>query len=77
MELQKNISRKKLQSKIGTTLKVLIEEKEGNLYFGRHEGQAPEIDGKVIVKGKTKIGTFSKVFIEDSTDYDLVGHITN
>ncbi len=73
MELQKNISRKKLRLKVNKTLNVLVESKNNNLFFGRHEGQAPEIDGKVIFKGNAKIGSFSNVYIEDSADYDLIG----
>ena len=55
MRIQQHISQKKLKSFIGKTLDVLIDEKpagEKNLFFGRSEYDAPEVDGLVYVKTK-------------------------
>jgi ribosomal protein S12 methylthiotransferase len=46
------------------------------LLQGRHAGQAPDIDGKVIINdGFAKAGDIVKVEITDVLDYDLVGRI--
>jgi ribosomal protein S12 methylthiotransferase len=52
MRVQRSISRKKMKAVVGRTLPVLVEgpsEESEFLYNGRHEGQAPEIDGSVFL----------------------------
>jgi ribosomal protein S12 methylthiotransferase len=39
---------------------------------GRGEADAPDIDGRVYVRGKLPVGTFAKVKIIAHTDYDLI-----
>jgi ribosomal protein S12 methylthiotransferase len=43
-----------------------------NYLVGRGEADAPDIDGRVYVRGKLTVGTFSKVKIIGHTDYDLI-----
>ena len=78
-EKQKEIVREKNQKYLGQTLEVLVEglhEETDLLIQGRHAGQAPEIDGRVIINdGMAKAGDFVKVKIDEVLDYDLVGHI--
>ncbi|TAL37813.1 MAG: 30S ribosomal protein S12 methylthiotransferase RimO [Alphaproteobacteria bacterium] len=74
MQLQQEISTKKLKSKIGKTIPVLIDTsgKEGGI--GRSSADAPEIDGTVKVTGKNlKPGDIVKVKITDADEYDLFG----
>ncbi|MCM8761893.1 MAG: 30S ribosomal protein S12 methylthiotransferase RimO [Candidatus Omnitrophica bacterium] len=75
MEIQRKISRKKLQKMMGKKVDVLIEEKSGNLFTGRTEFDAPEIDGTVYIKAKgiLKPGDISMVYITSTSDYDLYG----
>ncbi|KLO23082.1 ribosomal protein S12 methylthiotransferase RimO [Marinitoga sp. 1197] len=75
MELQKEISAEKLERFIGKQLKVLIEEKENNVYIGRAYLDAPEIDGNVFFKSERNlnIGDFVVVKILNSSEYDLEG----
>ena len=51
------------------------------LIQGRHEGQAPDIDGKVIINdldGKNiEVGELVYVEITEVLDYDLVGRIVS
>jgi ribosomal protein S12 methylthiotransferase len=78
-EAQKEIVREKNKKYLGQTLEVLVEglhEETDLLLQGRHSGQAPEIDGKVIINdGVAKPGEFVQVKIDEVLDYDLVGHI--
>jgi ribosomal protein S12 methylthiotransferase len=74
MQLQQKISLDLQQRFIGKELEVLIEEKQGDVYVGRSEYDAPEVDGVVHVKRKgLKIGDFYKAKIIDAYDYDLIG----
>lgn len=78
-DAQKEIAREKNSQYLGKTLKVMIEgahEETELLLQGRHEGQAPDIDGKVIINdGFAYPGQIVNVEITEIHDYDLVGRI--
>ena len=78
-EAQREIVREINQQYLGKTLEVLVEgahEETDLLLQGRHAGQAPDIDGKVIINdGMAQPGEFVKVEITEVLDYDLVGRI--
>jgi ribosomal protein S12 methylthiotransferase len=61
---------------VGRTLEVLVEgvDEEGTT-VGRHRGQAPEVDGVVLLEGEFAPGTIVKATITDSLGYDLVGEV--
>ena len=73
------ISSEKNTEKYGTVQEVLIEGYDDYIkcYFGRTRADAPEIDGKVFftVAEPQVIGTFVKVRINDSLEYDLLGEM--
>ena len=68
MQVQQEISRKKLQRKIGTRQQVLVDEPG----IGRSRVDAPEIDGVVKFQGG-KPGDFADVLIERADEHDLYG----
>ena len=78
-EVQKEIARELNQEYLGKTIEVLVEgvhEETDLLLQGRHRGQAPDIDGKVIINdGMAKAGDIVQVEITEVLDYDLVGRI--
>ncbi len=78
-QLQKAIAREKNQAYLGKTIPVLVEgfHAETDLLLqGRHQGQAPDIDGQVIINdGLAQAGEMVQVCITDVLDYDLVGKI--
>ncbi len=80
-EAQKEIARELNQEYLGKTLDVLVEgvhEETELLLQGRHQGQAPDIDGRVIINdGVAHQGEIVKVEITDVLDYDLVGRIVS
>jgi ribosomal protein S12 methylthiotransferase len=43
-----------------------------NFLVGRGEADAPDIDGRVYIRGKLPIGEFARVKIIAHTDYDLI-----
>ncbi len=87
MSLQSEISAARLQRKIGSTQRVLIDEVGPTVLVARSESDAPEIDGKVYVgigsKGRRKAaipkadavqhkpGDFVDVRIVDADEHDL------
>ncbi len=46
---------------------------KGRYFVGRGEADAPDIDGRVYVRGKVTVGEFARVKILGHTDYDLIG----
>ena len=79
METQMTVSAKKNEEKNGKTFEVLVEGYDDYIkcYFGRSECDAPEIDGKIFFMAKKplKIGSFVKVNIFDTIEYDLLGEM--
>jgi ribosomal protein S12 methylthiotransferase len=50
MQLQQQISSEINEGKVGKTLKVLFDRKEGNYFIGRTEADSPEVDNEVLVE---------------------------
>jgi ribosomal protein S12 methylthiotransferase len=74
MELQEEISAKRLKAKIGKTLRVLVDDLgDDGVAVARSAADAPEIDGLVYVDnpGKVAVGDFIDVKIKDSDAHDL------
>jgi ribosomal protein S12 methylthiotransferase len=61
---------------VGRTLEVLVEGvDEDGVTVGRHRGQAPEVDGLVLLDRDLQPGTLAQVEIVDALGYDLVGEV--
>ena len=78
MAIQEGISAELNAAKVGQTLRVIIDRKEGDYYVGRTEFDSPEVDPEVLIPCSEKIlrmGYFYQVNIEKSDDFDLFGHV--
>lgn len=77
MRVQQDISAEIERQKVGSTLKTIIDRKEGEYYIGRTEYSSPEVDPEVLIKSnkRLKTGTFYNVKVTDSDDYDLYGEV--
>jgi len=77
MSAQREVSAGVNNKFLGKTLEVLIDEEDNNMYLGRTQYDAPEVDGLVYVKSKQRLqaGDFVKVKINDTLEYDLVGEV--
>lgn len=75
MSIQADISKEKLNEKIGLELDVLVEEKiDDNTYIGRTESDAPEVDGVFyLTAGENRINQIVRARVTDSVEYDLIG----
>ena len=76
MAIQQPISLEINESKIGQRLKVLVDRKEGDYFYGRTEFDSPEVDNEVLIdatKYFVRIGDFVHLEIIDASDYDLIG----
>ena len=79
MQTQLTVTEEKNSEKIGRTVTVLCDgyDTVAEIYYGRSEADAPDVDGKVYFKFKRKIntGAFVDVKITEALDYDLVGEV--
>jgi ribosomal protein S12 methylthiotransferase len=85
LRIQREVSKKKLRAMRDRTLRVLVEgasDESEYLLMGRHEGQAPEIDGQVYLSLSPDAvapaaGTFVEARVTHSAEYDLAAEIIN
>jgi ribosomal protein S12 methylthiotransferase len=82
LRIQRAISKKKLRAMRGRELEVLVEGKSDEseyVLMGRHEGQAPEIDGQVYLTlvgdSAPQPGDFVRARITHSAEYDLAAEV--
>jgi ribosomal protein S12 methylthiotransferase len=78
MLAQEEISFELNQQKVGQTLKVLIDRKEGDYFIGRTEFDSPEVDNEVLVPVKGNqlpIGQFAQIRIREASEFDLYGEV--
>ena len=76
MRIQQNISAEVEAEKIGKTLRVVIDRREGDYFVGRTEFCSPEVDPEVLIPVSERsltIGKFYDVVITDSEEFDLYG----
>ena len=76
MRIQQQISAELEAEKVGQTLKVIIDRREGDYYVGRTEYCSPEVDPEVLIpvaERELTIGEFYDVKINDSEEFDIYG----
>jgi ribosomal protein S12 methylthiotransferase len=77
MLLQQEISHRKNKEKIGSTMKVLIDEQLEDKAIGRTEHDSPDVDNIVIFEGESnlKVGEFVNAKITDAGEYELYAEV--
>lgn len=76
MSLQQEISTEINQAKVGSTMKVIIDKKDGDYFVGRTEFDSPEVDPEVLIPVDTKgvkVSEFYQAEIVDAAEFDLYG----
>jgi ribosomal protein S12 methylthiotransferase len=78
MEVQQEIALEHNEALVGTVQRVLIDRQEEGQSIGRTEADAPEIDNEVYVHADRPLnpGTFCDVEIQDVTEYDMYGRLS-
>jgi ribosomal protein S12 methylthiotransferase len=75
MKLQQEISLRKNQHRLGSRMKVLIDEVGDGYAYGRTQGDAPEVDNGVVIalddQTGVKPGLFYEASITGAAEYDL------
>ena len=72
MEIQKDISKQRLQRLVGTKTIVIVEGYEKPYMVGRILTQAPDIDGIAFIKGGCNVGEVREGKIVKTLDYDVI-----
>jgi ribosomal protein S12 methylthiotransferase len=86
LRIQRDISKKKLRALLGQSIEVLVEgpsDESEYLLMGRHEGQAPEIDGQVYLSlpehagdaPAPAAGALVRATVTHTAEYDLAATI--
>ena len=75
MQVQQEISERRNEQLVGSVQRVIIDGREGEVYIGRTQWDAPEVDNEVVVNAKTELnlGGFYDVEIVGAYEYDLEG----
>lgn len=78
MRVQQAISADVQESKVGQTMRVIIDRQEGDYFVGRTEFDSPEVDPEVLIHTDEGLalptGSFQWVRIDSADDFDLYGH---
>lgn len=80
MSVQEEISQEIQNSKVGQTLRVIIDREDGDYYIGRTQWDSPEVDPEVLVKkpvgaGHVRRGEFYDVKITAALPFELIAEI--
>jgi ribosomal protein S12 methylthiotransferase len=72
MEIQKDISKRRLERLKGKDINVIIEGEDEVYMTGRIISQAPDIDGMAFIKGTCNMGEMREGKIVKTLDYDVI-----
>ena len=82
LKIQRQVSKKKMKALRGKQIEVLVEgssDESEYVLMGRHEGQAPEIDGQVYLTldedFTPAVGSFVRAKVTNSAEYDLAATV--
>jgi len=75
MALQEEISMEIQESKVGQTLRVIVDREEDEYYVGRTQWDSPEVDPEVLIAKEKPlaIGEFAQVHITQALPFELMG----
>ena len=74
MEIQRDISLELNEERVGETLRVLIDRKDGDVYVGRTEFDSPDVDNEVHIAATSaylRVGDMVTCRVTAATEYDL------
>ena len=78
MSLQQRVAAELNQERVGRTMRVIVDGRQGDFYVARSEYDSPEVDQEILIPTDGKRlykGRFYEVKITDAADYDLYGEV--
>ena len=79
MRVQERVSAEHEAKLIGTTMKVIIDRKEGDYYIGRSQFSSPEVDPEVLITADSQLsletGAFYEVEITGAEEFDVYADV--
>ena len=79
MTLQRTISAELNAARVGQTMRVIVDSRQGDFYTARSQYDSPEVDGEIMIPASERRllrGRMYDVRITSSEDYDLYGTVT-
>ncbi len=76
MKLQHGIMREELASRVGESVRVLVDSGSVGYAVGRTWAQAPEVDGCVLLRGEARTGELVNARVTGLRDVDLEAEVT-
>ena len=75
MAIQEEISQEIQESKVGQTLRVIIDREDEDYYVGRTQWDSPEVDPEVLIAKQKPltVGEFAQVTITQALPFELIG----
>jgi ribosomal protein S12 methylthiotransferase len=78
MQIQEQISLENNLKRVGQTMRVIVDGRQGDYYVARSQYDSPEVDQEILIaadKRRLRRGCFYDVIITDAEDYDLFGEV--
>lgn len=78
MQIQEQISLENNLARVGRTMRVIVDSRQGDYYIARSEYDSPEVDQEILIPCKLRQlrrGCFYDVLITGAEDYDLFGEV--
>ncbi len=78
MLIQEQIALENNLARVGRTMQVIVDRREGDFYVARSQYDSPEVDQEILIpveKRQLRRGCFYEVLITDAEGYDLYGEV--
>ena len=78
MRLQERISLENNLARVGRTMRVIVDSRQGDYYVARSQYDSPEVDQEILIPAslrQLRRGHFYDARITDAEDYDLYGEV--
>ncbi len=78
MAIQQRVSAELNRERVGRTMRVVVDGRQGDFYVARSEYDSPEVDQEILIPADGKRlfkGRFYDVMITDAEDYDLYAEV--
>ena len=78
MQIQEQISLENNLKRVGRTMRVVVDSRQGDYYVARSEYDSPEVDQEILIPAQDRQlrrGSFYEVRITGAEDYDLYAEV--